>query len=115
MTTAEAISYIESYTWSTTRLGLERTQELLRRLGDPQKKLKFVHVAGSNGKGSTCAMLDAILRRAGYRVGLYTSPYIQDFCERMQVDGRNIPGQTLAAITERVRRVADAMEDHQPV
>lgn len=112
MTAAEAISYIESQGWSTTRLGLERTQELLQRLGDPQKKLKFVHVAGSNGKGSTCAMLDAILRRAGCRVGLYISPYIQDFCERMQVDGENIPGETLAAITERVRREADAMEDH---
>lgn len=57
-------------------------------------------------------MLDAILRRAGYRVGLYISPYIQDFCERMQVDGENIPGQDLADITERVRREADAMEDH---
>lgn len=93
-------------------MGLGRTQELLRKLGDPQKKLKFVHVAGSNGKGSTCAMLDAILRRAGYRVGLYISPYIQDFCERMQVDGENISGQDLAAITERVRREADGMEDH---
>lgn len=112
MTEQEAISYIESQGWSTTRLGLERTRELLRRLGDPQKKLKFVHVAGSNGKGSTCAMLDAILRRAGYRVGLTISPYIQDFCERIQVDGENIPGQALAAITERVRREADAMEDH---
>lgn len=57
-------------------------------------------------------MLDAILRRAGYRVGLYISPYIQDFCERIQVGGENIPGQALAAITERVRREADAMEDH---
>lgn len=111
-TKQEAVSYIENQGWSTTRLGLERTQELLRRLGDPQKKLKFVHVAGSNGKGSTCAMLDAILRRAGYRVGLYISPYIQDFCERIQVGGENIPGQALAAITERVRREADAMEDH---
>lgn len=69
-------------------------------------------MAGSNGKGSTCAMLDAILRRAGYRVGLTISPYIQDFCERIQVDGENIPGQALAEITERVRREADAMEDH---
>lgn len=112
MTKQEAVFYIENQGWSTTRLGLERTQELLRKLGDPQKKLRFVHVAGSNGKGSTCAMLDAILRRAGYRVGLYISPYIQDFCERIQVDGENIPGQALAAITERVRRVADAMEDH---
>lgn len=81
-------------------------------MGNPQKKLKFVHVAGSNGKGSTCAMLNAILCRAGYRVGLYISPYIQDFCERIQVNGQNISGEALAAITGRVRREADAMEDH---
>ena len=112
MTPQEAIDYIEQYTWSTTRLGLERTQELLRALGDPQKKLKFIHVAGSNGKGSTCAMLAAIMQAAGYRTGLYISPYIQDFCERMQVDGQNVPGETLAAITERVRAIADGMEDH---
>ena len=112
MTPQEAIDYIEQYTWSTTRLGLERTQELLRALGDPQKKLKFIHVAGSNGKGSTCAMLAAILQAAGYRTGLYISPYIQDFCERMQVDGQNVPGETLAEITERVRAIADEMEDH---
>ena len=112
MTPQEAISYIENYTWSTTRLGLGRTRALLHAIGDPQKQLKFIHVAGSNGKGSTCAMLDAILRHAGYRTGLYTSPYIQDFCERMQVNGRNIPGKDLARITEQVRMHADAMEDH---
>ena len=112
MTAQEAIDYIEQYTWSTTRLGLERTQALLHALGEPQKKLKFIHVAGSNGKGSTCAMLAAILQAAGYRTGLYISPYIQDFCERMQVNGENVPGDTLAAITERVRTIADAMEDH---
>ena len=112
MTPGEAIEYIENYTWSTTRLGLDRTRELLHAMGDPQKKLKFIHVTGSNGKGSTCAMLDAILRHAGYRTGLYTSPYIQDFCERMQVNGRNIPGEDLARITEEVRVFADAMEDH---
>ena len=112
MTAEEAIRYIEAYTWSTTRLGLDRTKELLSKLGDPQKKLKFIHVAGSNGKGSTCAMLDSILRAAGYRTGLYTSPYIQDFCERMQVNGENIPGDTLAAITERVKTIGDEMEDH---
>ncbi|MBE6909314.1 MAG: bifunctional folylpolyglutamate synthase/dihydrofolate synthase [Ruminococcaceae bacterium] len=112
MTAREAIAYIEHYGWSTTRLGLDRTRELLRRIGEPQKKLKFVHVAGSNGKGSTCAMLDAIMRAAGYRTGLYTSPYIQDFCERIQVDGENIPGDALAAVTETVRDAAEAMEDH---
>ncbi len=112
MTSQEAISYIENYTWSTTRLGLGGTRALLHAIGDPQKQLKFIHVAGSNGKGSTCAMLDAILRHAGYRTGLYTSPYIQDFCERMQVNGHNIPGEDLARITEQVRVHADAMEDH---
>lgn len=112
MTVQDAIQYIENYTWSTTRLGLDRTRDLLHALGDPQKKLKFIHVAGSNGKGSTCAMLDAILRSAGYRTGLYISPYIQDFCERIQVDGRNIPGSDLARITGQVRVFADAMPDH---
>ena len=112
MTPQEAIAYIENYTWSTTRLGLGRTRALLHAIGDPQKQLKFIHVAGSNGKGSTCAMLDAILRAAGYRTGLYTSPYIQDFCERMRVNGRNISGDDLARITEQVRIHADAMEDH---
>ena len=112
MNAKEAIDYIEACTWSTTRLGLERTQTLLRAMGDPQKKLRFVHVAGSNGKGSTCAMLSSILRKAGYRTGLYTSPYIQTFCERIQIDGQNIPEPELAAITERVRVIADSMDDH---
>ena len=92
MTPQEAIAYIETGIWSTMRLGLDRTYELLDLLGNPQKKLKFIHVAGSNGKGSTCAMLDEILRRAGYRTGLYTSPYILSFCERMRVNGEDIPG-----------------------
>ena len=112
MTPQEAIQYIEHYGWSTTRLGLGRTRELLRKLGDPQRRLRFVHVAGSNGKGSTCAMLDAILRAAGYRTGLYTSPYIQEFNERIRVDGENISGEALAAVTERVREVAETMDDH---
>ena len=112
MTAQEAIAYIEAYTWSATRLGLERTRTLLAALGDPQKDLNFVHVAGSNGKGSTCAMLDAVLRAAGYRTGLYTSPYIQDFCERMRVNGADISGEALAQITEEVQRIADGMEDH---
>ena len=112
MNASSAISYIESCTWSATRLGLGRTQELLHALGDPQKKLRFIHVAGSNGKGSTCAMLASILTHAGYRTGLYTSPYIQTFCERIQIDGVNVPEDDLARITERVRVFADRMEDH---
>jgi dihydrofolate synthase/folylpolyglutamate synthase len=112
MTYQEAIAYIEDYTWSTTRLGLDRTVELLHRLGDPQKDLKFVHVAGSNGKGSTCAMLASVLREAGYRTGLYTSPHVLCFEERLQVNGRYILREDLAAVTERVKVEADAMEDH---
>ena len=112
MTPKEAISYIENYSWSTTRLGLDRTRELLRALGDPQKKLKFVHVAGSNGKGSTCSMLAEILSKAGYRTGLYISPYIEVFNERIQIDGEYISGERLAEITERVKTIADEMEDH---
>ena len=112
MTGQEAIQYIEAFTWSTTKLGLDRTRELLAGLGNPQKQLKFIHVAGSNGKGSTCAMLDRILREAGYRVGLYTSPYIEDFNERIRVNGINIPNDRLAEVTEKVRVIADRMEDH---
>ena len=112
MTKEEAIGYIENYGWSTTRLGLERTKELLHRVGDPQKKLKFIHVAGSNGKGSTCAMLARILELSGYRVGMYISPYIEEFCERIQINGEYIDGDSLARITEYVMGEAEQMEDH---
>ncbi len=112
MTAQEAIAYINNFTWSSSRMGLERTAELLQKVGDPQKKLKFIHVAGTNGKGSTCAMTERILREAGYRTGFYPSPYLQDFRERIQVNGEYIPGEKLAEITERVAAEADAMEDH---
>ncbi len=112
MTAEQAVAYLEHYSWSRSRPGLSRTQALLHALRDPQKKLKFVHVAGSNGKGSTCAMLESILRAAGYRTGLYISPYIQNFRERIQVNGQNISGDRLADITARVQPIADGMEDH---
>lgn len=103
MNISEAVSYINEHTWSQWKLGLSRTRELLERLGDPQKKLRFVHVAGSNGKGSTCAMLERILREAGYVTGLYPSPYIEDFRERIQVCGDYITEEALCRITDRVR------------
>ena len=112
MTGNDAVNYIEQYSWSATRLGLERTSTLLHAIGDPQKELRFIHVAGSNGKGSTCAMLESILRHAGYRTGLFTSPHLQDFCERIRVNGRMISLTDLAVVTDRVREKADAMEDH---
>ena len=76
MNAEQAIEYIHSVCWKGSIPGLGRTQELLKRMGNPEKKLKFVHIAGTNGKGSTAAMTASILRKAGYRTGLYTSPYI---------------------------------------
>ena len=111
MTYEEALTYIHSVNWQGSKLGLERTRELLEKLGNPEKKLKFIHIAGTNGKGSTAAMLSSILERAGYRVGLYTSPFINRFNERMQVSGEQIPDQTLADLTEHIRPFADAMAD----
>ena len=107
----QALEYIHSVNWTFCKPGLERIERLCEELGNPQKKLKFVHVAGTNGKGSFCSMLDSVLRSAGYKVGLYTSPYIKTFNERMRVDGENISDVTLARITERVKPIADAMED----
>ena len=81
-------------------------------MGNPQNQLQFVHIAGTNGKGSTAAMTASILRKAGYRTGLYTSPYIFRFHERMQVDGQCISDEELAEITEFVRPLAESIEDH---
>lgn len=111
MTYEEALEYIHSVCWKGSRPGLERITELCRRLGDPQKKLRFVHVAGTNGKGSTCAMLTSILMKAGKKVGTFTSPFIFEFRERMCINGEMISFEDLARATEYVRPHADAMED----
>ena len=112
MTIREALAYIHAVDWRRSKPGLRRIHELLEKLGHPERTIKFVHVTGTNGKGSTCAMLASILRAAGYRTGLYTSPYIFRFNERMQVDGQEIPDEELCAITEEVRPLADSMADH---
>ena len=110
MTVNEAIEYIHSVFWKGSTPGLHRTQALLEKMGNPEKKLKFVHIAGTNGKGSTAAMSASILQRAGYKVGLYTSPYIYRFHERMQVNGVEISDEDLIAITEYVKPLAQSME-----
>ena len=76
MTYEEALSFIHSTEWQGSRPGLTRITELMKKLGNPEKTLNFVHVAGTNGKGSFCAMLDSVLRKAGYKTGLFTSPFI---------------------------------------
>lgn len=112
MTGQEAVAYIDTFQWQAHAPGLERIRTLLHALGDPQKELKFVHVAGTNGKGSVCAYLASVLRCAGYRVGLCTSPFLEDFRERIQVDGKLIPPEVLGELTELARPAAEAMEDH---
>lgn len=112
MTPEEALTYIHSVCWKGSIPGLDRTRELLEKMGNPQNALQFVHIAGTNGKGSTAAMTANILRQAGYRVGLYTSPYIFRFHERMQVDGQCISDDELAEITAFVKPLAESMADH---
>ena len=107
----EALAYIHAVHWQGHKPGLDRTRALLAALGDPHKRLRFVHVAGTNGKGSTAAMLDSCLRCAGYKVGLFTSPYINRFNERIQVDGVPIPDGDLVRLVEQVRPAASAMTD----
>ena len=111
MNYSEAIEYIHSVNWMFCNPGLERVRTLCHALGDPQDSLKFIHVAGTNGKGSFCSMLDSILRAEGYKVGLFTSPYVMEFGERMRVDGENISESELCDLVERVKPIADKMED----
>ena len=108
----ETLDYINSVRHNQWKLGLSRTRDLLHMLGDPQNELRFVHVGGTNGKGSTCAMLESVLRAAGYRTGIFPSPYIEDFRERLQVSGKMISKDELCRITSIVRDAAETMEDH---
>ena len=78
-------------------------------MGNPQDELKYVHVAGTNGKGSTCSMLASILEKAGYKTGLFTSPHIYEFNERIKINGENITNDELCEIAEYVRSFLDKM------
>ena len=104
----EAAELVHQRAWTGQQPGLDRIRRLLGRLGDPQEKLKFVHIAGSNGKGSTAAMLSSVLTAAGLKTGQYTSPHLWRFHERFQVDGVPIPDAELADVTA---RVLDKAED----
>lgn len=111
MTIKETMAYIHATEWQGSRPGLSRITELLAAIGNPEQSLRCIHIAGTNGKGSTSAMLDSILRRAGYRVALFTSPYLYRFGERMQVDGEPISDEALCRVIERIRPAVDAMAD----
>jgi len=103
MTYAEAIQFLYSLQVFGASLGLERTHKLAALAGNPQEKLRFIHVAGTNGKGSTCAMLESIYRAAGLRVGLFTSPHLVSFRERIQVNRRLIPQADVARLAEQLQ------------
>ena len=111
MTGEEAIDYIHSMTWNRKATGYEHAKALLEKMGNPERKLKFVHIGGTNGKGSTAAMMASILQKAGYKTGLYTSPYIYRFHERIQINGEQIHDAQLAEVTEYVKQFADGMPD----
>ncbi len=114
MTIDQALEYIHKTKWLGSKPGLDRTNRLLSLMGNPHKELKFVHVAGTNGKGSMCSCLASILKEAGYKTGLYTSPYINVFNERMQVDGQMISDEVLCELTEYIKPLADSMTDDPP-
>jgi dihydrofolate synthase/folylpolyglutamate synthase len=114
MSYEETLRYIHNVKWQAAKPGLSRTRRLLDALGNPERRLKFVHVAGTNGKGSTAAMIASVLQKAGYRTGLYTSPYILRFNERMQVNGVHIGDDELERMTDEIRPHADAMTDDPP-
>jgi dihydrofolate synthase / folylpolyglutamate synthase len=97
------------YKYSPETFDLTRMRTLLARLGDPQRRLPAIHVAGTKGKGSVSAMSASILRAAGYKVGLYTSPHLNDFCERLQLDGQPISHEALADLTTELRPFFDTL------
>ncbi len=111
MTIDACMAYIHKTVWLGSKPGLSRTKELLLRIGNPEKKLRFVHVVGTNGKGSSCAMLSLILNQSGYKVGTFVSPYIVHFNERIQIDGTPISDEDLCDVVEYVQPHADAMKD----
>ena len=108
-TAPQAVEWIEGLRYKGEKNGLANMRALLARLGNPQDSLRMIHVAGTNGKGSTCAMLERMLRECGYKTGLYTSPYLMRYHERMRVNGRPIGDEPLVRLASRVREEAEAL------
>ncbi len=105
----EALQFIHGTLKFGSKLGLERMKDLMFRLGDPQDELSFIHVAGTNGKGSTVTMIANMLSNAGYKVGKYVSPYVYEFGERISVNGQLITSDQLALYAANVKKVCDDM------
>ncbi|NRT46339.1 folylpolyglutamate synthase/dihydrofolate synthase [Clostridium beijerinckii] len=107
MTYKDAMDYITSVGKFGSNYGLERTFRILELLGNPHEKLKLIHIAGTNGKGSTTAMISKILIGMGYKVGMYTSPYLEEFEERIQINGSNISKKSLVDLVEEIKLVVN--------
>src|SRR5207253_2249803 len=103
MTYSEAIQFLYDLRWFGTKLGLTNTFRLAALAGNPHQRLRFIHAAGTNGKGSTCAMLESIYRAAGLRVGLFTSPHLVSFGERIQVNRQNVGEQDVVRLLEEMQ------------
>ena len=112
MTFNEALSYVYSRKKFAKSSSLERISALLFALSEPQKKLRFIHVLGTNGKGSVSTMTASCLSAAGYRTGLFTSPFVESFCERIQIDSRYIPEADFCRLTEAVRKKSESLPEH---
>ena len=112
MNYSEVIKRLTSTGMFYIDLGLERIAKVLDALGNPQDRLKYIHIAGTNGKGSVCAMLDSILREAGYKTGLYTSPHIFEYTERIKVSGEEIPQEDFAKYFEMVNAKTEELKTH---
>ena len=111
MTYAEALAYVHSLKRFGAAPGLDRMRLLMDRLGNPQNRLAFVHIAGTNGKGSCTAMTARALQTAGYRTGMYISPYVVEFRERFQINGQWIPEGDFIRLLEQVRKKIQALEE----
>lgn len=111
MNYTEAVAYVDEI-MKTKKivLGLDTMRELLSRLGDPQEKLSFIHIAGTNGKGSTLAFISSVCAAAGYRVGRYNSPSVFSYCEKIQINGNPISEEDVARLLTQVRKVSEKME-----
>lgn len=111
MTYKEALEKIHSLNKFGSRPGLSRVKRLLCDMGNPQDEVKYIHVAGTNGKGSVCAVISSVLKSAGYKTGLFISPFITDFCERIQINSAPIPQDKLAELTEYVFSYVDKLSN----
>ncbi|MBQ7970762.1 MAG: bifunctional folylpolyglutamate synthase/dihydrofolate synthase, partial [Clostridia bacterium] len=106
----EALDFIHSRKKFSGALSLDRIRALMEQLGDPQRALPCIHIAGTNGKGSTATMIATVLKKAGYKTGLFTSPFIHDFRERFMINGELIPKERLTALTAEVKNTCESLE-----